>query len=109
MGKLKFTSRIKQWRSTREDKLGVAMLALATDIHRVAVQNAPHDEGHLQGSGKVTKVDNTAYKVTFGDDRVPYARRRHFENKKNPQTLKYLERAGDSQSKNIEKYIERVI
>ena len=34
--------------------------------------------------------------VKFGDARVPYARRRHFENKKNPHTKYYLQKAGDN-------------
>jgi hypothetical protein len=43
--------------------------------------------------------------VIFGGGGVRYARRRHFENKKNPQTLQYLYRAGDAVVRgNTDKY-----
>lgn len=71
------------------------LLELSTDIHRRAVTLAPRDTGALAGSGKVTPVYN-GYKVEFGSGRVPYARRRHSENKKNPQTRGYLAKAGES-------------
>lgn len=80
------------------------LLEMATDIHRRAVAFAPIKEGALRNSGRVEAV-NDGYKVVFGSSRVPYARRRHFENKRNPQTLGYLVRAGDSVVRgNISKY-----
>lgn len=58
----------------------------------------PVDTGTLKNDGRVEKIDD-GYSVIFGDAKVPYARRRHYENKKNPQTKHYLERAGDSVKK----------
>lgn len=75
------------------------LLQMATDIHRRAVAFAPIETGALKNSGRV-ETENDGYKVIFGSSRVPYARRRHFENKKNPQTLGYLAKAGDSVARN---------
>jgi hypothetical protein len=71
--------------------MGDAILGRATMI-------APKLTGALHSDGRVETVD-TAVQVTFGDGRVPYARRRHFENSKNPQTTNYLKKAGDSVAK----------
>lgn len=71
-----------------------------------AVILAPHDSGDLAADGRVEKKDGHRV-VKFGGTAVPYARRRHFENKKNPQTLGYLERAGDSVAKeNPKKFVD---
>lgn len=84
--------------------LNDGLLELATDIHRRAVINAPIDTGALKNSGKVEKVSK-GYSISFGGPRVPYAVRRHFENRKNPQTKLYLFRAADSVMRgNIVKY-----
>lgn len=67
---------------------------------------APKLTGALQGDGRV-EVEGNHHTARFGGTDVPYARRRHFENKKNPQTLNYLKRAGDSVAKeNIKKYVD---
>lgn len=89
----------------RVDRMGLAM---ATDIHQQATILAPIDKGHLRNSGRIKTTPN-GYAVMFGGSEggfsVPYAKRRHYENRKNPQTLKYLERAGDNVSKQKTKYI----
>lgn len=78
---------------------------IAVDILNRAQMNAPKASGALVRSGRVTKADGGGYTVTFGDNSVRYAYRRHFENKKHPETLLYLEKAGDSVVKgNIQKY-----
>ena len=59
---------------------------------------APVLSGDLKMNGRVEKIPN-GVSVVFGDSRIPYARRRHFENRKNPATLNYLERAGDQTRK----------
>lgn len=56
---------------------------------------APVLSGDLRSNGRVERIKNGA-RVIFGDSRVPYARRRHFENRKNPHTKNYLKRAGDT-------------
>ena len=59
---------------------------------------APVLSGALKMNGRVEKIEN-GVSVVFGDNRIPYARRRHFENRKNPSTINYLERAGDQTKK----------
>lgn len=72
-----------------------------------ATMLAPHESGNLQADGRVEDSQDGHKSVVFGDASVPYARRRHFENKKNPQTLGYLKRAGDSVAKeNVKKYVD---
>jgi len=85
--------------------LDAAVLELATDIHRVASVLAPKATKALVKSGKINKKGIAHYSVTFGGDQVPYARRRHYENKKTPGSLRYLERAGDAASRNVKKYL----
>lgn len=78
---------------------------IATDILNRAIMNAPKASGALVRSGRVTKATDGGYTVTFGDNAVRYAYRRHFENKKHPETLLYLENAGDTVVKgNVQKY-----
>lgn len=58
---------------------------------------APVDKGDLVSSGRVTgQGEKSVAKFGGADVGVPYAKRRHYENKKNPQTLNYLKKAGDS-------------
>jgi hypothetical protein len=92
------------------DLLDVALLDMATTIHTRGVALAPRDKGNLVSSGRVKRNGKADYTVSFGGDAngfsVPYAKRRHYENRKNPQTLRYLERAGDGVKKEgIRKFI----
>lgn len=83
-----------------------AAAEMATDIHRRASMNAPKASSALVKSGHVVRKGNGHFSVVFGGDRVPYAKLRHYVNKKNPQTIGYLERAGDSVVRgNVTKYI----
>lgn len=67
---------------------------------------APRLTGALKSNGKTVQKDGH-HSAQFGDEDVPYARRREFENKKNPQTLHYFKRGGDSVAKeNIKKYVD---
>lgn len=59
---------------------------------------APVLSGDLKMNGRVEKIPN-GVSVIFGDSRIPYAQRRHFENSKNPATIHYLERAGNQTKK----------
>ena len=56
---------------------------------------APELTGNLKRGGRVEQKGDTT-SVVFGGYDVPYAKIRHHQNKKNPQTLHYLQRAGDS-------------
>lgn len=105
MGGFKSTSRAFIAQETRTmDRVEEVMAGV---ILTRAMMLAPHESGDLQGNGRVEKNPDGGRSVIFGDSSVPYARRRHFENKKNPQTLHYLKRAGDSVAKeNIKKYVD---
>lgn len=82
------------------------VLAMATDIHKRAVILAPVDTSALANSGTVKPVTN-GYMIKFGSSRVPYARRRHFENEKHPATKMYLAKAADSVARsNQSKYFK---
>lgn len=81
---------------------------MATDIHRVASMNAPVLSGALVKSGRIKKNGQANYSVIYGGGSIPYAKRRHYENKKHPGTLKYLERAGDDTSRNIKRYLKGI-
>lgn len=82
----------------QKERLEHANRAMANSILNTAMLKAPVDTGSLKSDGRV-EIRDTGMAVVFGDERVPYARRRHFENKKNPQTLHYLKDAGDEVAK----------
>ena len=84
----------KGWDSTAGLERGLA--EMATDIDKRAKILAPKDTRALVNSSRIKRLSAAAYQISFGSSQVPYARRRHFENKKNPQTLGYLSRAADS-------------
>lgn len=96
------------WYREKQNEWNSTELRMATDILRLATQYAPVDQGHLRASGRIEKGQGSGVKVVFGGDgngfSVPYAKRRHYENKKNPQTLRYLERAGDQVVADKDKY-----
>ena len=85
------------WDSQRGLEEGLA--EMATDIHTRASILAPKDTRALVNSGKIERKNSTEYVIKFGGGKVPYARIRHYINKKNPQTLGYLAKAADSVSR----------
>lgn len=107
MAKVKYNA---NWTKVQKaDYLTTGLLELSTDIHRRAIILAPVETGALKSSGIIEKITD-GFRIKFGGGRVPYARRRHFENKKNPQTLRYLARAGDSVIRgNTDKYFRNKI
>lgn len=103
---VKVTSRINEWGAKKSGDMQKSLLELATTIHRDAGNLAPRDTGNLIASGRIEPVSGElGYRVTFGGGSVKYARRRHYENRKNPQTLHYLQKAGDKNSKNFARYL----
>jgi hypothetical protein len=106
---VRFTSRIKQWTAETDKKLDGAVLEMATDIDRGAKILGPKATRALVNSGRIKRKGQAHYSVIFGGGSVPYARRRHFENKKTPSSLRYLERSGDSVSRNVKRYIKGII
>lgn len=85
----------RNWSTKISSALKIGLLEMSNDILTRAVVLAPKETRALANSGVVNPISN-GFRIQFGSTRVPYARRRHFENKKNPQTLGYLARAGDS-------------
>jgi len=71
------------------------LLELTTDVHRRSKMLAPVLTRALVNSGVIESIPN-GYRVKYGSPRVPYARKRHFENNKHPQTKYYLSKAGES-------------
>ena len=102
-----FKSNSQAWLAQEALVLGRAEQSMAQVILNRARMLAPVASGDLVGDGRVEKNSNGGRSVVFGGASVPYARRRHFENDRNPQTRGYLKRAGDSVAKeNIKKYVD---
>lgn len=100
-----FKSNSKAWLAQEKRTLDRVEEVMAGVILTRATILAPRDTGALKANGRVEKSPGGHRSVVFGDASVPYARRRHFENKRNPQTLNYLKKAGDSVAKeSIKKY-----
>lgn len=91
MSQVKVTMK-PNWVENIESGLKKAVAEMTVDIHKRATILAPIDTGALKNSGKISSISN-GYKITFGDTRVPYARRQHFENRTKSG---YLAKAGDS-------------
>lgn len=72
-------------------KLKVALLNKAEAIGFTAQTLAPKLTGTLANSKEIDSISDFAVEVSFN---TKYATRRHYENNKNPDTLRYLERAG---------------
>lgn len=104
MSKFRIISTLPLWVKKEKGKINGVTTEMAVDILNRAIMNAPKDTGALVRSGRVVK-QGKGWTVRFGDNSVRYAYRRHFENQKNPQTLLYLQKAGDSVTRgNIKKY-----
>ena len=80
----------------RIDTIGATIAALVLTRSKIL---APKDKRILVNSGRIKRIAAGVYRIIYGGQRVPYARRRHFENKKNPQTIGYLTNAGESVKK----------
>lgn len=104
----KFSSTlVSKWLPKTKQGIDAGVLQMATDIHRRSAIAAPKDSRALVNSGKIERVTSGHYKVQYGGGGIRYARRRHFENKKNPQTIGYLEKAGESVTRgNVYKYFK---
>jgi hypothetical protein len=75
-----------------------ALTRMGDSILNLAQMYAPVLTGALRADGRVVKEPNSVT-VRFGGFSVPYARRRHYENNKHPDTKYYLERAGNQVAK----------
>lgn len=88
----------KAWLAATKVNLDAGVRAMSDAINTLASVKAPVLTGALRSDGRVEKIEN-GYAVVYGDSRVPYARRRHFENNLHPQTKYYLRDAGDTIAK----------
>lgn len=77
-----------------EKRINEALSSMGGSILNLAQMYAPVLTGALRADGRVVKEPNSVT-VRFGGFSVPYARRRHYENNKHPDTKYYLERAGN--------------
>lgn len=93
---VKMTDNLSAFLQQEAEKQDGAMAEMAIDIMTRAQLNAPKASNALVRSAKVKRNEKNDYSVMFGDNSVKYAKRRHYENKKNPGSLRYLEKAGES-------------
>ena len=74
--------------------------SMADRVFSDARMRAPKLTGALRSDGRVEEsADRTEFVVKFGDSRVPYARKRHYENRSHPDTKYYLQDAGKNVAK----------
>lgn len=85
-----------QWKKETLAGIQAGLLDVTTAIHERSAILAPKDTRALVKSGKVEKTGSMEYTVSYGSPKVPYAHHRHYENKKNPQTVGYLAKAAES-------------
>lgn len=106
--RVKKLSKMAAYAKVAEQNLINAVDATGNLILQRARMFAPKISGELRDSGRVGRTSGGKVAVAFGGERVRYAKRRHFENKKNPHTLRYLERAGQSVAKEggVRKFIK---
>ena len=99
-------SRLAAWADRQVNLYDRVEEVMAGIVLTRSIMLSPKDSGRLANDGEVVKKDGHRT-VRFGGESVPYARIRHYENKKNPQTLGYLEKSGDSVRKeNPKKFVE---
>lgn len=102
--KLKLSADWMRKLSTKQlNKGGVRMM---TDILKMARENAPYKSGALRNSGRFQQVSTLKWRVTFGNDRVPYAPLRERVNHLHPNRVRYLKRARDTASSRVESYFD---
>lgn len=104
-----FKSNSDKWFNQESKRLDRTAQNMAQVMVNRGQMLAPVDTGALVKSGRVVKNGTASYSATFGGASVgvPYAKRRNYENRKNPQTLHYSERSGDSVKKEgIKKYYD---
>lgn len=104
-----FKSNSRQWLAQEIGRLDRTANTMTQVMVNRGQMIAPVLSGDLVKSGRVVKNATASYSATFGGDDVgvPYALKRNFENKKNPQTLHYSEKSGNSVAKEgIKKYYD---
>lgn len=102
-----YKSNSKSWLAKEEDRLDRTAKLMSQAMVNRGIMLAPELRGDLKRSGRSIKNSKANYSATFGGASVGvlYALLRNFVNKKNPQTLNYSEKSGDSVAKEgINKY-----
>ena len=95
MSKVKVTMK-PNWSSDILKGLDNGLFEEVTDIDRRSDILAPKLSGNLVESDTVKKTGELEYTITYGSSRVPYARKRFYENKLHPETVGYLKKAADA-------------
>lgn len=104
------------WNQARINQLkqdvNKAMVTAGIDVSNEAKHGAPVDTGALVDSIRVdTDKSDQVYVLAGGSNGgkiVPYARRREYENRKNPHTKFYMSRAFASLKDNYPKYFKGI-
>ncbi len=76
-------------------RMNGGIMRMAFDIASRARYNAPVKTGALRNSIRVAPEQGQVF-IVAGDSRVPYAKRREYENNLHPETRFYMHRAYDS-------------
>ena len=92
MSRVKVT-RNKLWSQQELQRLDKGLLSATLDVDARSKILAPKLYGHLKNSSRVRRFGTLAYAVTFGNTRVPYARRQYYEHRSKS---KWMEKAADS-------------
>lgn len=88
-----------QWDKDIESGMEAGMMAMMVDVDYRSSVLAPKDTSALVNSRRLKKTAPGEITLSYGSSKVPYARQRHFTNRKNPGTVGYLAKAGDSVSR----------
>lgn len=70
----------QNWQANLSKELNIGLLEMTTDVHARSNILTPKDTRALVNSGRIESVSD-GYKITYGSDRVPYARRQFYENR----------------------------
>lgn len=85
--------RNRQWSEQELDRLDKGMFSFALDLDRRSKMIAPKDTGALRNSSKVRRAGLLTYILSFGNTRVPYARKQYYEHKS---ASLWMERAAEN-------------
>lgn len=94
--RIKFVDKSLQVEKIETERLRKGLQRMGDSVLNRAQLFAPVLTGALRDNGRVWLEGDTSVVIAFGGLEVPYARRRHYENNKHPQTKRYLERAGNA-------------
>lgn len=94
--RIKFVDKSAQFEKIELSRLKNGLSKMGDSVKNRAQLFAPVLTGALKDNGRVWLEGDNSVVIAFGGRSVPYARRRHYENNKHPQTKRYLERAGNA-------------